>query len=193
MNHSNINTSGLLIPASRGTLRRYSWVLLLAAFLASLATTQAGLWSFNLIGGPTAINQRPDNGEEETLRMTGSGSFDTRTGTASGGGAFVFTNAEEPGGPTFRGVWVATGLDSFDPAGGLNPGLQGGTLKVNITLIFNLGFESPGTLTVICPFDGVAFDEANDGIEVFVELVNETFTTTPGGAPGSTVFHIVKP
>ena len=87
MNHSNITTSGLLIPASRGTLRRYSWVLLLAAFLASLATTQAGLWSFNLIRGPTAINLRPDNGEEETIRMTGSGLFDTLTVTASGGGA----------------------------------------------------------------------------------------------------------
>ena len=192
MNHSSINTSGLLITASRGTLRRYSSVLLLAAFLASLATAQAGLWSFNLIGGPTAINNASED-PQEILRMTGNGSFDTQTGTASGGGAFLFVNAEEPGGPTFRGVWVATGLDSFDSAGGLNAGLQGGTLKVNIRLIFNAGFESPGTLTVVCPFDGVAFDEANDGIEVFVAIVSETFTTPPGGAPGSTVFHIVKP
>src|ERR1044071_4810170 len=123
MNHPNINTSGLLIPASGGLLRRYSSVLL-AAFLASLATTQAGLWSFNLIGGPTGINLRPDNGEVETLRTTGSGLFDTLTGTASGGGSFVFKNAEEPVGPTIRGVWVVTGLDSFDSDGGLNPGLQ---------------------------------------------------------------------
>ena len=199
MNHPNINTSGLLIPARRGTLRCYSSVLL-AALLASLATAQAQLWSFNLIGGPTAINNTSDEPQDpEILHMTGSGRFDTLTGTASGGGAFVITNAEEEDlPPTLRGVWVVTGLDSFDSAGGLNPGLQGGSLIVNITLIFNFGFELPGTLTVYCPFDGVAFDEANDGIEVFVDGAGrtgegETFTTPPGGAPHSTVFHKVKP
>jgi hypothetical protein len=187
MNHPNINTLGLLIAASRGTLRRYSSVLLLAA---SLATAQAELFSFNLIGGPTGINILPD-GDEETLRVTGSGHFDT-LGNASGGGKFIAENAEEPGGPTFRGVWEVTGFDSFDSDGGPKPQLQGGTLKVNINLIFDAGFESPGTLTVFCPFDGVAFDEANDGIEVYVALVAQTFTTPPGSASGSTVFRIVK-
>ena len=194
MNHPNISTSGLLIAASGGIVRRYSSVLLLAAaVLASVATAQAELFSFNLIGGPTGINIRPDNGEEETLRMTGSGGFDTQVGTASGSGKFVFKNAEEPGGPTFRGVWVVTGLDSFDSDDAPKPQLQGGTLTVKIKLIFDAGFESAGTLTVVCPFDGVAFDEAGDGIEVYVDLVNETFTTPYGGAPGSTVFRIVKP
>jgi hypothetical protein len=190
MSHLNINTPSWSIAASRRTVQHYSLALLLAASLATLATAQAELFSFNLIGGPTAINLLPDE-EEETIRVTGSGHFDT-LGTASGGGKFVFNNAEEPGGPTFRGVWVVTGFDSFDSDGGPRPQLQGGTLKVNIHLIFDAGFESPGTLTVVCPFDGVAFDEANDGIIVYVELVNETFTTPPSGAPGSTVFRIVK-
>jgi hypothetical protein len=193
MIHSNINGLSLLIAASRRTLRRYSAALLLAAFLASLDTARADLFSFNIIGGPTAINILPD-GDEETLRLTGSGGFDTLAGTASGSGKFVFKNAEEPLGPNFRGVWVVTGFDSFDADGGPRPQLQGGTLKVNITMTFDNGiYVSDGTLTVVCPFDGTAFDEAGDGIEVYVALVGETFTTPYGGAPGSTVFRIIKP
>ena len=189
MNRSNINSPSLLIAAGRRTLRHYSSALLLAVSLASVATAQSEPWSFNIIGGPAAINILPD-GDEETLRITGSGHFDALAGTASGGGKFIAKNAEEEIGPTIRGVWVVTGLDSFDSDGVPKRQFQGGTLKVNINLIFDAGFESPGTLTVICPFDGVAFDEANDGLEVYVALVGETFTTPPGSAPGSIFFHI---
>ncbi len=193
MNRSNINSPSLLIAAGRRTLRHYSSALLLAVSLASVATAQSEPWSFNIIGGPAAINILPD-GDEETLRLTGSGGFDTLAGSASGSGKFVFKNAEEPLGPTFRGVWVVTGLDSFDSYGGPKPQLQGGTLRVNITMTFDNGvYVSDGTLTVVCPFDGAAFDEAGDGIEVYVALVGETFTTPYGGAPGSTVFRIIKP
>jgi hypothetical protein len=60
----------------------------LAAVVASLATAQQDSGA-STHWGPTAINQLPD-GDEEILRMTGSGLFDTLTGTASGSGWFVF-------------------------------------------------------------------------------------------------------
>jgi hypothetical protein len=189
MNHPSINTSGLLIRASRGTLRRYASMLLLAAVLASMATARATDWGFNLIKGPTV-----ETADGEILRMTGSGTFNPDSNTASGGGSFLAFNAfdEVPGTGIIRGTWEVTGFDNFSPDGGLSPGAQGGTLNIEILFSFEVGIVGgtlPGTLTVICPFDGVAFPETNDAIMFTSPFMPEAFIFP---TDGFTAFHILK-
>jgi hypothetical protein len=129
--------------------------------------------------------------EGEALRITGSGTFNPVAGTITGGGAFTIYNAEELGGITARGSWVPTGVVSFTPDGGPNPGLQGGTLTFSAVFQFNLGFNVPVVLTVICPYVNGAFQEANDAVEL--QIGDELFTPPPGGSGGATIFHIVTP
>ena len=184
MNLPNVN--------NRKRLRIHTLILSLVTLLGTLPTVRATDWGFNLIKGPTA---ETDDGE--ILRMTGSGTFNPAAHTAAGGGSFSVVNAfdEVPTTGIMRGTWVVTGFGNFSSDGGLNPGVQGGTLNVEIAFSFEVGIVGltlPGTLTVVCPFDGLAFDEVNDGIGVFVPAVNETFATLPGAAPGSTVFHLIK-
>jgi hypothetical protein len=165
--------------------RRYSMVLLLAALPALVATAHAQTYGFNLIKAPTAAADDGIGGVE-VMRLTGGGLVSADG--ASGGGSFSVAHALELGGATGRGTWVITGLVSFEPLGGPNPGLQGGTLVVNVSWNFSFGVSVPGQVTIYCPATGGVLDESGDGIAA--TLGEEEFDTEP--APGSTAFHIVS-
>jgi len=162
--------------------------LLLMTLVGSLTSAQAGLWGFNFIKAPTGTINNEESGE--ILRLTGSGTFDPVQQTVTATGSFTVFNAAELGGNPGHGTWAATSFVGFDPDGGPNPGLQGGTLTFNCDFTFSFGFVLHGSVTVICPFVDGAFQEDGDGfVAVFGD---ETFVTEPGTATGSTVFHILQ-
>src|SRR5260370_40960993 len=56
--------------------------------------------------------------------------------------------------PNLRGTWVVTGFVSFTLFGGPNPGTQGGTLQITITLFVQAGASQTGVpITVNCLID----------------------------------------
>jgi hypothetical protein len=190
-----------------GNPRHLCQSLLLATSLLGLPSAlQASDWGFNLIGKPTVEKtEEPGEADEhevrEVIQMTGAGAYNPEAGTVSGSGSFAVFNAVDDvdaslGGPAFRGTWKVTNLISWTPDGGPNPGLQGGTLQVEITLSFKVGlnseskgFEFPGViLTVICPFVNGEFVESEDAINL--DFGFETFTANTTGFTG---FHLKKP
>jgi hypothetical protein len=115
--------------------------------------------------------------------MTGSGTFDTTVRTVTAGGSFTLFDAD--GSAISRGTWTATAFGSFDSQGGLSDGLQGGVLKITITLLPKSGSPVTGVaMSVTCPFESGAFDEDDDGTTV------GDFTKVTGGL---TVFHLLQP
>jgi hypothetical protein len=205
LNDPDTNKTVLLNATNGKPLGICRSLLLATALLGFLPTVQASEWGFNLIGKPSVEKTEHDELNEElpeVIQMTGAGKFNPEAGTASGGGAFAMFNAVDEldgpfGGPTFRGTWKVTDLTSWTPDGGPNPGLQGGTLQVRITLFFKVGlnkeskgFEFPGVgLTIICPFVDGQFVESEDAINVDI-LGLELFSTNP---TGFTAFHVKQP
>ncbi len=109
-------------------------------------------YAFNLIGPNQALatNTIPGTPIEAgaVLRLTGSGTFDVSSATASGGGSFTHYN---PDGSVFaRGTWLVTGFQSFTPYGGPSSGIQGGLLRVTITLFGPEATFAGLTLQVSC-------------------------------------------
>ncbi len=101
--------------------------LLLSSRLSPPVAARATAYSFNLIGPNTA-----ENPFGRTIRVTGSGTFDTGAKSVVASGSFTTFLAN---GSRFRsGTWQATAFTSFAPFGGPNPGTQGGVLKITITL-----------------------------------------------------------
>jgi len=168
-------------------------VLLLVALLGPLNSAQATDWGFTLIGSPSA-ERNGDVEFHETIQLTGAGTFNPEQGTASGGGSFTTTNAFDDidaGGPTFHGTWEVTEFISWEPEGEPKPGLQGGTLQVQIML-----FYKAGARPVFSPFTlggpsqpGLVLTITGDGINVDFFGV-ETFGTN---LTGLAAFHIKKP
>jgi len=125
-------------------LRRKNSFLTLASILTAALfalapqanASSAGTYSFNMIGPNQALAGNTIPGTPiaagDILSLTGSGTFNTATGTASGGGSFTHM---KPDGSVFaRGTWAITGFQKFTAYGGPNPGQQGGVLLVTVTL-----------------------------------------------------------
>jgi hypothetical protein len=154
-----------------------------SALVGSASATTASSYAFNLIGPNTSIAEATVPGTPiaagDVLRLTGSGGFDTSTGTASGGGSFTHY---KPDGSVFaRGTWVVTGFQSFTSYGGPNPGTQGGVLHVTVTLFGPEATFAGLTLQVSCRVNAPtgAPDEGTTLPGLFAE---------PTG--GHTLFHI---
>ncbi len=93
--------------------------------LAPAAFAVATPNSFNLISPNTATAPSgPFLGD--TIRVTGSGTFDSSIGAIAASGSFIHTHPT--GAVVARGTWVATGFTSFSGFGGPSPGVQGGQL-----------------------------------------------------------------
>ena len=94
-------------------------------------------------------NTARDLGTGNTIRVSGSGSFDTAGETVVAHGSFRrFTAA---GAVIDKGTWEATNLVGFVPFGGPNPGFQGGELDLEVTLFPKGGAPEPGTdMNVFC-------------------------------------------
>jgi hypothetical protein len=167
-------------------------VLLFMVLLGPLCSAHATDWGFTLIDSPSA--ERNDDEEfHEIIQMTGAGTFNPEQGTASGGGSFTIFNAFDDaalGGPIFHGTWQVTEFISWEPEGAPKPGLQGGTLQVQIMLFFKAGVkpEFKG-FTLGGPSLPVRLTITGDGINVDFFGV-EVFATNPTGLAA---FHLKKP
>ncbi len=147
------------------------------AVLLTLPTTASGTaYSFTLTGPNTA--EEPSSGR--TIRVTGSGDFDTPTGPVTASGSFTRFNSN--GSVADRGTWQATAFVSFVAFGGPNPGTQGGQLKITITLFPEGGSQQPGVpMSVTCRVHAPAGFTEEEGTTV------GSFTEKTGGL---TLFHL---
>ncbi len=162
-----------------------SALTILALATATLGTAYAASatsFSFNLIGPNTALAQNTIPGTPivagDVLQLTGSGAFDSFKGAASGGGSFTHF---KPDGSVFaRGLWVVTGFQSFTSYGGPSAGVQGGVLRVTVSIIGPEATFAGLTLQVSCRVNAPAG-------------APEEGTTLPGlfSVPtgGNTLFH----
>jgi hypothetical protein len=156
----------------------------LLGLLLAAAPSRAAIYTFNFPTGASAETE-----EGEGIHLRGAGKFDTKLGTASGGGAFTIYNAfDELDGPIYRGTWTVSGFESFAAQGGSNHGSQGGILKVTILVNFGGADIEAAELTITCPFIDGAFDEPNDAIAV--SLSGEEFVNAAGGF---VAFHLDRP
>ena len=152
--------------------------VLTVALATSVRAETATAYSFNLITPNTAMAPSGDFAGD-TIRVTGSGAFDT-AGTVVGSGSFQHI---KPDGTVFaRGTWVATGFVSFRSFGGPNGGTQGGVLVITVTLMPVGGSPHPGiSMTVNCLVNKPAAFTGEEGTAV------DGFTERTGG---ETLFHI---
>jgi hypothetical protein len=156
-------------------------VVLLASFLPAplVPSAVAGptSFSFTFIKPNTAEN--PSTGD--TIRMTGSGSFDTSSLSIVASGSFTHTTAS--GTVVARGTWQATSpIIGFMSIGGPNPGEQAGLLRFKATLVPDVGPSiSDLIVTFTCVFDGFTLPGLKDGTTI------GAFTIITGGL---TLFHV---
>jgi len=147
----------------------------LAAPQAQVGLRDPTSFSFNLLGPNTA-----DNASGETIRTTGSGSFDDAAGTIVASGSFTHTTAA--GSVVAKGTWEATAFTSFEGFGGPNPGFQGGVLEFVATLFPSGGSPVTGVpMSVTCLVNKPAGFAEDEGTTV------GAFAEKTGGA---TLFHV---
>jgi len=145
--------------------------------LAPAALAAATPNSFNLIK-PNTATAPFGTFMGDTIMVTGTGTFDTKTIVASGS----FTHTHPNGAIVARGTWVATGFTSFNSFGGPNPGTQGGQLWFTATLFPAGGSPHPGILMSITCLVGLG---PGHGFEEGTTV--DGFTDKTGG---NTLFHI---
>ena len=119
-------------------------------------------FGFTLVGPQSTEGTGVVDGD--TLRTTGSGSFDTSSGAIVASGSFTHIKAD---GTVFaQGTWQATSFISFTGFGGPNPGLQGGELKFHATFLPNGGTPSTRLVTVVCRINAPSGFTAHEGVTV---------------------------
>ena len=97
---------------------------------AAPAAADSTTYTFTLLGPNTAVAPAgPHAGD--SIRVTGSGTFNPAAGTIVAGGSFTHLSAD--GTVHERGWWRATALTSFTGFGGPSPGRQGGVLWLVVT------------------------------------------------------------
>ena len=142
------------------------------------AATGTTSFSFQLTGPNTATaSSGPFSGD--TIRMTGSGSFDTAKGTVDADGSFRII---QPDGTVVEsGTWQATGFTSFTSFGGPRNGTQGGVLAITVTLTPATGTPLTGqSMIVTCLVNKPPSFTGDEGITV------GDFAASTGG---TTLFH----
>jgi len=147
-------------------------MLVLATPAAVAANTTV---SFELDGPQITAN--PSTGA--TIKTTGAGSFDPSANTVVASGSFTEFNAN--GSVAARGTWVATSFVSFTPFGGPNPGTQGGTLQITVTLFSGGASQTGVPMTVDCLVNAPPTFTGAEGITI------GDFTNS---VRGHTLFHL---
>src|SRR5262249_36985058 len=124
---------------------------LAVALLGSVGIAHGDTWTFNLPQGCTSSNAVTG----ATIRVTGEGAFDPDPGAEVVEGSGNYSIRNSAGKFIGHGSWSATSFIKFDSDGGPNTGLQGGTLKIWVTLHPDGGSPQDGVplvMTIICPF-----------------------------------------
>jgi hypothetical protein len=116
----------------------------------------------------------------DTIRVTGSGTFDTSTKAIAASGSFTHTHPT--GTIVARGTWAATGFTTFHGFGGPSPGTQGGQLWFTATLFPDGGSPHTGIVMSVTCLVGVG---PGHGFEEGTTV--DGFTEHTGGL---TLFHI---
>jgi len=152
-------------------VRRFALLIVIIAyplaFAATTATASGTIYSFNLVGPNTATNGT------DTIRTTGSGSFNPDAATVSASGSF--THMLSNGSVFARGTWVATGFNSFTSFGGPNDGLQGGVLQITVTLFPNGGTPHTGvSMSITCVINSPGGYEEGTTVDGFTEKTGGT-------------------
>ena len=145
-----------------------------------------------LIGG---TDDGLDSATSDVVHLTGSGQAEPATGEAAGGGTFLHQHSDET--EVAHGVYVVTGFNSFQNAGGnlaptgLADGIgeigetAAGKLSLKVHLVASSGKSLDGVLTVNCNLPGAGFK-----IEEGITLSVGPFHFTQAG--GFTVFHVLR-
>jgi hypothetical protein len=151
--------------------------------LVSRAAASGTSFGFSLVGPQsTKADSGPFAGD--TLRTTGSGSFDTSTGSIVASGSFTHFRAD--GSVLDKGTWQATSFVSFTHFGGPNPGLQGGTLKFFATAFPDGGEPVPNISVIVnCRINAPSGFTGPEGVLVVAGDLNFTDVTR-----GATLFHL---
>ena|SRR6266849_3778667 len=143
--------------------------------LVQPATAADLTYSFSFFG--PQVSSAPSGAfAGDTIRVTGSGSFDPGAATVVAGGSFTVSDAS--GSIVQRGTWKATGFASFQAFGGPRSGFQGGTLQITVTM----GSSMPDvSMTVNCLIAAPAGFTGAEGIVIgdFTQVVR-----------GATLFHL---
>jgi hypothetical protein len=116
----------------------------------------------------------------DTIRVTGSGTFDASTKAITASGSF--THIHPTGTVVARGTWAATGFTSFHGFGGPSPGTQGGQLWFSAALFPDGGSPHTGVVMSITCLVGIG---PGHGFEEGTTV--DGFTEHTGGL---TLFHI---
>jgi hypothetical protein len=123
---------------------------------APVAMAAEATYAFRMMGPNIAVTTASDGHHHpgDTIRLTGSGSFDPAARTVVGGGSFTHVGAD--GSVHMRGTWTAIGFVSFSPFGGPRNGAQGGVVQL-VTTHFAENGVSCGEgipMTMISPING---------------------------------------
>jgi hypothetical protein len=156
--------------------------------LLTLASMVALAPAASAAGTPNSFTLSPPNTAmapagpfiDDTIRVTGSGTFDTSTKAIAASGSFTHTHPT--GTIVARGTWVATGFTSFRGFGGPSPGTQGGQLWFTATLFPDGGSPHTGIVMSITCLVGLG---PGHGFEEGTTV--DGFTEHTGGL---TLFHI---
>ncbi len=151
--------------------------IFLPSRLAPPVAASATAYSFNLIRPNTA-----ENSLGRTIRVTGSGNFDSGASSVVASGSFTTFFAN--GARIHSGTWQATAFTSFHPFGGPNPGTQGGFLKITVTLFPDGAVPITGLpMTVTCRVNAPAGFTEEEGTTVAdfrdkpAEILSSTWIT----------------
>ena len=164
--------------------RRLAWtvlpvvnVALVMLILATPAAVAANTTVSFELDGPQ-ITANPSTGGK--IATTGAGSFDPSAKRVVASGSFAEFNPN--GSVAASGRWVATGFVSFMLFGGPNPGTQGGTLQITITLFVHGGApQTDVPMTVNCLIDAPSGFSGAEG---------DTIGDFTDSVRGHTLFHL---
>ena len=171
-------TAALAVDNGRGKLIRWDLVQVVQGVV--------------LAGG---TDDGQDSAIKDVVHLTGSGQAEPATREAAGGGTFVHQHSN--GTAVAHGVYLVTGFNSFQNAGGslagagLKDGIgeigetTAGILSLNVHLVPSSGTSLDGVLTVNCNLPP-GFPAIKEGITLSVG----PFHFTQHG--GATLFHVLR-
>ena len=172
-------TAALAVDNGRGKLIRWDLV-------------QVGPSGVVLAGG---TDDGQDSATKDVIHLTGSGQAEPAAREAAGGGTFVHQHSN--GTMVAHGVYLVTGFNSFQNAGGSLAGVPGlkdgigeigettaGVLSLNVHLVPSSGASLNGVLAVNCALPPVS------SIEEGITLSVGPFNFKQHG--GFTLFHVLR-
>lgn len=156
-----------------GALGFLSFALLLAAVLGSASTAQAETWKFRIVSAPVALNK--NSPRFESIRVTGSGTFDPDLGVVTASGTYTLFNAfDHPNGPVINAVWHSSTFVSWAQDDKRHRG------------VLTISFESSDPLAN--PTGGGRIILMSDGVTGPI-VAGEPYIIPPGGSGGGVKFQ----